>query len=63
MLERCLRRFDLQPALIHWEMRLEALIAHLAPQYRAKVAKNLQLQEDSIKRLQNLASAQTEVIE
>ncbi|WP_375497659.1 CBS domain-containing protein [uncultured Nostoc sp.] len=63
LLKRCLRRFDLQPTLIHWEMRLEALIAHLTPQYRAKVAKNLQLQEDSIKRLQNLASAQTEVME
>jgi tRNA nucleotidyltransferase (CCA-adding enzyme) len=63
LLERCLRRFDPQPTLIHWEMRLEALIAYLAPQYRAKVAKNLQLQEDSIKRLQNLASAQIEVME
>jgi len=63
LLERCLRRFDAEQTLMHWEMRLEALIAHLAPQYRAKVAKNLQLQEDSIKRLQNLASAQTEVME
>ncbi|AUB40941.1 cca, tRNA nucleotidyltransferase [Nostoc flagelliforme CCNUN1] len=63
LLERCLRRFDAEQTLIHWEMRLEALIAHLAPQYRAKVAKNLQLQEDTIKRLQNLASAQTEVME
>ncbi len=63
LLERCLRRFDPQPTLIYWEMRLETLIAYLAPQYRAKVAKNLQLQEDSIKCLQNLASAQTEVME
>jgi tRNA nucleotidyltransferase (CCA-adding enzyme) len=63
LLERCLRRFDAEHTLIHWEMRLEALIAYLAPQYRAKVAKNLQLQEDTIKRLQNLASAQTEVME
>ncbi|MBG1243205.1 CBS domain-containing protein [Nostoc sp. NZL] len=63
LLERCLRRFDAEQTLIHWEMRLEALIAHLAPQYRAKVAKNLQLQEDSIKRLQNLPSVQTEVME
>ncbi|QFS44321.1 CBS domain-containing protein [Nostoc sphaeroides] len=63
LLERCLRRFDAEQTLIHWEMRLEALINHLAPQYRGKVAKNLQLQEDSIKRLQNLASAQTEVME
>ncbi|MEH2277268.1 MAG: CBS domain-containing protein [Nostoc sp.] len=63
LLERCLRRFDAEQTLIHWEMRLETLIVHLTSQYRAKVAKNLQLQEDSIKRLQNLASAQTEVME
>ncbi|MFH7029618.1 MAG: CBS domain-containing protein [Heteroscytonema crispum UTEX LB 1556] len=62
LLERCLRRFDTQHTLIHWQMRLEAIAAHLAPEYRAKVAKNLQLQEDSIERLQKLASAQTEVI-
>ncbi|MEH2247369.1 CBS domain-containing protein [Nostoc sp.] len=63
LLERCLRRFDAEQTLIHWEMRLEALITRLTPQYRAKVAKNLQLQEDSIKRLQNLTYAQTEVME
>jgi tRNA nucleotidyltransferase (CCA-adding enzyme) len=62
LLERCLRRFDTQPTLIHWQMRLEALIAHLSPQYRAKVAKNLQLPEDSIARLKNLAQAQAEVM-
>ncbi|MEH1821889.1 MAG: CBS domain-containing protein [Nostoc sp.] len=63
LLERCLRRFDAEQTLIHWEMRLETLIAHLTPQYRVKVAKNLQLQEDGIKRLQNLASAQTDMME
>jgi tRNA nucleotidyltransferase (CCA-adding enzyme) len=63
LLERCLRRFDPQQGLIHWQMRLEALIANLAPEYREKVAKNLQLQEDGIKRLQNLATAQTDVQE
>ncbi|MEH2449539.1 MAG: CBS domain-containing protein [Nostoc sp.] len=62
LLERCLRRFDLQPTLNHWEMRLETLIAHLTSQYRAKVAKNLQLPEDSIARLKNLAQVQTEVM-
>ncbi|MEH2425629.1 MAG: CBS domain-containing protein [Nostoc sp.] len=62
LLERCLRRFDPQPTLIHWEMRLETLIAQLAPQYRVKVAKNLQLPEDSIARLKNLAQVQTEVM-
>jgi tRNA nucleotidyltransferase (CCA-adding enzyme) len=62
LLERCLRRFDPQPTLIHWEMRLETLIAHLEPQYRGKVAKNLHLQEDGIKRLENLATAKAEVL-
>ncbi|MEH1930431.1 CBS domain-containing protein [Nostoc sp.] len=62
LLERCLRRFDPQPTLIHWEMRLETLIAHLAPEYRSKVAKNLQLPEDSIARLKNLVQVQTEVM-
>ncbi len=63
LLERCLRRFDPQQSLIHWEMRLETIIAHLEPQYRVKVAKNLQLQEDGIKRLQNLAQGEAEVLE
>ncbi|MDB9338308.1 MULTISPECIES: CBS domain-containing protein [Cyanophyceae] len=63
LLERCLRRFDSEQTLIHWEMRLEALIAHLEAQYREKVAKNLHLPEDGIKRLQNLDKAQTEVME
>ncbi len=62
LLERCLRRFDTQQTLIHWQIRLEALIAHLTPQYRAKVAINLQLPEDSIARLQNLAQTQAEVM-
>ncbi|MBD2449819.1 CBS domain-containing protein [Nostoc sp. FACHB-152] len=61
LLERCLQRFDPQTTLIHWQMRLEALIAHLAPTYRVKVAHNLQLQEESIQRLQNLAQAQADV--
>ncbi|MBD2298615.1 CBS domain-containing protein [Nostoc sp. FACHB-190] len=63
LLERCLHRFDPQLTLVHWQMRLEALIAHLKPKYREKVAKNLQLQDDSIHRLQNLAQAQAEVRE
>ncbi|YAF95451.1 MAG: CBS domain-containing protein [Nodularia sp. CChRGM 3473] len=63
LLERCLRRFDPQQTLIHWEMRLEALIAHLEPKYRAKVAKKLHLPEDASKRLKNLATAQAEMME
>jgi tRNA nucleotidyltransferase (CCA-adding enzyme) len=63
LLERCLRRFDAEQTLIHWQMRLEALIAHLAPEYRVKVAKNLQLQEDSILRLKNLVQSFSQVME
>lgn len=63
LLERCWRRFDDQQKLIPWEMRLEVLIAHLAPKYRHKVAKNLQLPEDSIERSHKLAAAKSEVTE
>ncbi|MBW4577394.1 MAG: CBS domain-containing protein [Aphanothece sp. CMT-3BRIN-NPC111] len=58
LVDRWLRRFDPQQTLIHWQMRLEVLIAHLAPENRAKVAKNLQLPADSIERLQQLERAQ-----
>ncbi|WP_088240512.1 CBS domain-containing protein [Calothrix rhizosoleniae] len=61
LLEYCVQRFDHQYGLILWQMRLEVLIAHIEPQYREKVAKNLQLHEDGIKRLQNLATAQAEI--
>jgi tRNA nucleotidyltransferase (CCA-adding enzyme) len=61
LLERCLRRYDSQQTLIHWQMRLETIIAHLAPEYRGRVAKNLQLPDDSINRLESLAQAQAYV--
>ncbi|MEH2072961.1 MAG: CBS domain-containing protein [Nostoc sp.] len=63
LLERCLQRFDAEQTLIHWQIRLEALIAHLAPEYREKVAQNLQLQDDSIVRLKNLAQSFSQVME
>ena len=63
LLAVCLRRFDPEETLIHWEMRLEVLIAHLKPQYREKVAQNLHLPEDRRQRLQNLATAQNQVRE
>lgn len=63
LLARCLRRFDAQKSLEHWQMRLEVLIAYLATEYRGKVANNLQLPTDSIARLQNLDKAQFEVVE
>ncbi|MDF2388176.1 CBS domain-containing protein [Nostoc ellipsosporum NOK] len=62
LLERCLQRFDSQQTFIHWQIRLEVLIAHLAPEYRAKVAQNLQMQEDSIARLKNLAPSLSQVM-
>ncbi|MGH1392828.1 MAG: CBS domain-containing protein [Trichormus sp.] len=63
LLERCWRRFNFPQNLILWQMRLEILIAHLAPQYRHKVAKNLQLSENSMTRLQKLAVAKSDVTE
>ncbi|MFM2062981.1 MAG: hypothetical protein RLZZ507_2651 [Cyanobacteriota bacterium] len=63
LLEICLRRFDKQHTLNPWQMRLELLIAHLEPKYRAKVGKNLQLADDSINRLKKLAEMETEVIQ
>ncbi|HLP91917.1 MAG TPA: CBS domain-containing protein [Nostocaceae cyanobacterium] len=62
LLERCLRKFDPQETLVNWQMRLEALIAHLEPKYRAKVAKNLQLAEDSIARLKQLEEVKNIII-
>ncbi len=46
-----------------WQMRLEVLIAYLAPEYRGKVANNLKLPADSIKRLQDLSARTSEVLE
>ncbi|MGQ4648465.1 CBS domain-containing protein [Lyngbya aestuarii] len=63
LVDRWLRRFDPGETLKHWQMRLEVLIAHLAPEVRALVASNLQLTLDSIERLQQLAQAQKEIVE
>jgi tRNA nucleotidyltransferase (CCA-adding enzyme) len=46
-----------------WQMRLEVLIAYLAPEYREKVATNLQLPADSIKRLQELSASNNHLLE
>lgn len=61
LVDRWLRRFDPNRRLEHWQMRLEVLLAYLAPRQRAAVAENLQLPVDSIERLQQLAPAQVEV--
>ena len=44
-------------------MRLEVLIAYLAPKYRGKVAANLQLPADSIKRLEVLEAGKNQLAE
>jgi tRNA nucleotidyltransferase (CCA-adding enzyme) len=69
LVDRCLRRFDSQAtqaglpqAYSHWQMLLEVLIAHLAPELRGQVATNLQLPVDSIERLQQLAQDQATVV-
>jgi tRNA nucleotidyltransferase (CCA-adding enzyme) len=55
LLDRCLQKFDSQQQqLLHWQVKLELLIAHLAPNYRLTVTQNLQLLPDSISRLANL---------
>ncbi|MBE9227090.1 CBS domain-containing protein [Phormidium sp. LEGE 05292] len=63
LFDRCLQKFDPQKNLEHWQMRLEVLIAYLAPEFRGKVANNLQLPLDSIERLQNLDKAETNITE
>lgn len=51
------------PTLTNWLLRLETILAHLAPAERRKVAENLQLPDESIKRLQALAEAEAKVKE
>lgn len=52
--DRALKWFDPEKKFPHWQLRLEVLIAELAPEYRVKVATNLQLTHESIQRLTNL---------
>jgi tRNA nucleotidyltransferase (CCA-adding enzyme) len=56
LVDRSLKRFDSNETLTHWQMLLEVLIAHLAPEFRGEVAERLQLPVDSIDRLQQLAA-------
>ncbi|MEO3706682.1 CBS domain-containing protein [Trichormus azollae] len=62
LLDIYLRRFGQQQNLHDWQMRLEVLVAHLEPKYQVKVAKNLQLPDDSISRFKKLSAAQREII-
>jgi tRNA nucleotidyltransferase (CCA-adding enzyme) len=59
LLERCLRRFDPDRDFVSWQLRLEAILAQLAPAERQLVALNLQLATESITRLENLAEAES----
>ena len=61
LVDRCLQRFDRQKNIHHWQMRLEVLLAYLSPEYRGKVANNLQLSVDSIERLYNLEQDKQDV--
>ena len=62
-LDRCLRIFDPQYTLIHWQMRLEVLIAYLPSSQRGRVATRLQMTADSITRLEELAQVQSRISE
>ena len=61
LLARCLAKFDPEQSISHWQLRLVAMIAYLAPTYRSTVAQNLQLSPDRIERLGNLARVETDI--
>jgi tRNA nucleotidyltransferase (CCA-adding enzyme) len=58
LVDRWLHRFDPHHGLIHWQLLLEVLLARLEPEERGWVAKNLQLPDDSIRRLTDLSKVQ-----
>lgn len=60
-LDRCLQKFDPQQQFVHWQVKLELLLAQLAPADRSTVAQNLQLPPDSISRLANLDQAEVDL--
>ena len=49
------------PNVQPWSIRLETLIAYLAPTERLEVARNLQLPKDSLQRLEELETLETEI--
>lgn len=59
LLERGLRRFDPDREFPSWQLRLEAILAQLAPEDRQPVAVNLQLPAETIARLANLAEVES----
>jgi len=61
-LGRCLKRFDPDHTLTHWQMRLEVILAYLpATEERVSVATQLELPSDSIKRLKELETAKANI--
>ena len=58
---RWLQYLEAQPGEQRWLIRLETLIAHLAPQVRIEVAQKLQLPKDSLQRLNQLETLETKI--
>lgn len=56
---RCLRRFDAAKTLEHWAVLLEVMLAALDAGDRHAVASHLQLADESIERLSQLANTET----
>jgi tRNA nucleotidyltransferase (CCA-adding enzyme) len=61
-LQRCLKHFDQEEKLTHWQIKLEMMLAQLSPSQRLEVATNFQMSDDSIKRLSNLDDIQNQII-
>jgi tRNA nucleotidyltransferase (CCA-adding enzyme) len=55
---RWLARVDFLQALVPWQIRLEMILAAIAPEHRLAVARNLQLPQQSCDRLAQLATAE-----
>jgi tRNA nucleotidyltransferase (CCA-adding enzyme) len=58
---RWLRWLDPEQGLSHWLIRLEVILAQLAPSERGKIALNLQLNKESIERLKQLAELERDI--
>ena len=62
LLGRCLKRFDPDHHLSHWQMRLEVILAYIpTTEERVSIATQLELPNDSVKRLQQLDKARETV--
>jgi tRNA nucleotidyltransferase (CCA-adding enzyme) len=61
-LDRCLKRFDREGQLSHWQLLLEVLIASLPEGDRGSIAQTLQLPADTIERLTDLSQIQARVV-